>query len=58
MQIKIIKATNCDGRRVAVGEIVDASNKDGRFLVALGFAEVYEPPKRGRPKQSPVNRIQ
>ena len=57
MQIKMIKATNCDGKRVKAGEVVDASQKDGRFLVALGFAEVYEPPKRGRPKQSPVTRM-
>jgi len=57
MQIKMIKSTNCDGKPVAVGEVVDATDRDGRFLIALGFAEVYQPPKRGRPRKAPVNRM-
>jgi len=57
MQIKMLKSTNCDGKRVKAGDVVDASNKDGRFLVALKFAEEYEAPKRGRPKKAPVNRM-
>jgi len=57
MQIKMLKGTNCDGKRVKAGDVVDASNRDGRFLVALGFAEEYEPPKRGRPKKSDVTRM-
>lgn len=57
MQIKMIKSTVCDGAPVAAGEVVDASDKDGRFLVALKFAEPYTAPKRGRPKVSPVTRM-
>jgi len=55
MQIKMLKSTNCDGQRVQVGDVVDASNRDGRFLVSLGFAELYEKPKRK--KSAPVNRM-
>lgn len=60
MKIKMLKSSNCDGSRVAAGDVVDASDRDGRFLIALGFAEAYEPPKRGRPKkeESPVNRME
>jgi hypothetical protein len=57
MQIKMIKASNCDGKPVQPGDVVDASNKDGRFLVALGFAEPHTEQKRGRPKKAPVNRM-
>lgn len=57
MKIKLLNSTNCDGRRVKAGDVIDASEKDGRFLIALGFAEAYEPPKRGRPKSAPVNRM-
>jgi len=57
MKIKMLKSTNCDGKRVKAGEVVeDASGKDGRFLINLGFAEEYTP-KKGRPKRAPVDRM-
>lgn len=41
MKIKMLKATNCDGKRVAKGDVVDASQKDGSFLINIGFAEAH-----------------
>jgi hypothetical protein len=57
MKLKMTKATNCDGVSVQAGDVVDASARDGRFLVASGFAELYEEPKRARPKKAPTNRM-
>jgi hypothetical protein len=61
MKIKMLKSTNCDGKRVKAGDVVDASDRQGRLLVNFKFAEVYsEPVKRpGRPKkvEAPVNRM-
>ena len=60
MLIKFLKATNCDGKRVQVGDVVDASNKDGSLLVNLGFAVAYVEPKKRAPKKkaAPVNRME
>jgi len=56
MKIKMLKSTNCDGKAVAVGEVVDASEKDGRFLVSLKYAERHTSRKR-KTKTAPVNRM-
>lgn len=67
MLLHILKSTNCDGRRVYAGQVVDASERDGRFLLSIGFAvqasqvpavDEPAPKKRGRPKKSPVNRME
>lgn len=57
--IKILRATVCDGESVKVGDIVEASPKAARFLVAIGKAEYTEKPKAKRgpkAKTAPVNR--
>ena len=62
MQIKMLESTNCDGKLAKVNEVVNASDKDGRYLVATGQAEVFsgeaeEKPSRKRTvKKSPANK--
>lgn len=60
MQIKMLETTNCDGKRVIKGEVVDASSKDGGFLIATGQAVAYEaekkPAQKRGAKKAPVNR--
>jgi len=55
MKIKLLNSTNCDGRRVKAGDVIDASEKDGRFLVLSGFAEEYTEPVTL--KSAPTNRM-
>ena len=39
MKIEILKRTVCDGESVAPGDVVNASEKDAKFLINLGKAE-------------------
>ncbi|MCB0056735.1 MAG: hypothetical protein KDE45_06920 [Caldilineaceae bacterium] len=43
MNIKMTKASVCDGKRVAIDQVVDASDKAARFLLMTGKAVVFEP---------------
>jgi hypothetical protein len=64
MRIRIIRATVCGGVAVNVGEIVDASERDARVLLALNKAETAiteaapvdavedAPKRRGRPAKA------
>lgn len=70
MKIKMLKSSICDGKRVSVDQVVDASDKAARFLLLTGKAVVSKsapvveedqpaedaPQKRGR-KRAPVNRM-
>lgn len=38
-KIKILQRTVCDGENVGPGDVVSVSEKDARFLIALGKAE-------------------
>jgi len=45
MRIEILRPTTCGKRSVVVGEIVEASETDARFLIGIGKARVVvEPP--------------
>lgn len=44
MKIRMLKASICDGKRVAVGDVVDASDKSGRFLLLSRKAMVFDEP--------------
>ena len=63
MQIKMLKSSICDGERVTVDQVVDASDKSARFLLlsrkAVLFEEVVaeDAPKKRGGKRSPVNRM-
>ena len=57
MKIKILKATVCDGKACKAGSVVNASDKDGRFLINTGRAELSETPKKApAKKKAPVNK--
>lgn len=53
MKIKLLKGTNCDGVRVRAGDTVEASERDGKLLIALGFAV----PHVEEPRKAPTNRM-
>lgn len=57
MKIKMLKSTNCDGKRVSIGDTVDASPRDGRFLISLGYAVGYVAAAKPKAKKSPTNRM-
>ena len=38
MKIEILKRTVCDGEKVAPGDVVNASEKDAKFLINAGKA--------------------
>lgn len=51
MKLKIIRATVCGGKPVEVGEVVDASERDARTLIALGKARPVKDEPQPEPKQ-------
>lgn len=59
MKIKMLKSTNCDGKSAPAGKIIDASNKDARFLINTGMAVEYiETVKpKAKAKAAPSNRM-
>lgn len=50
MYIKILRGTVVGGERVAVGAIVEASNRDARYLINTGRAEEAKAPAPKRAK--------
>lgn len=63
MKIQLLRSTFCDGKHCKTGAVVEASAKDGSFLVNSGAAVKVEdvqvetkPVRRGR-KKSPTNRM-
>lgn len=62
--IEILSGTVCGGKRVGVGDIVEASFRDARFLKAIGKAKASdgkvgkakkpEPPEAVEPPAPPV----
>jgi len=63
MDIKLIKSTVGDNRNLKAGAVETVTDKTGRFLIALGFAEEHteasaeQPTKSRKPRKSPVNRM-
>lgn len=43
MKIKMTKASVCDGKRVAIDQVVDATDKAARFLLLTGKAVAFGP---------------
>jgi len=57
MKIKILKATICDGKPCKAGTTVNASDKDGRFLINTGRAVLSEAKEKpSAKKKAPVNK--
>ena len=54
MFVKMNRATRIDGNPVKVGETVEVSAQDGRFLVNAGHAEEADAPapKKAKPKKT------
>lgn len=50
MHIKILRGTVIDGKRVAVGAVVEASNRDAKYLISTGKAEEAKAPTPKRAK--------
>jgi hypothetical protein len=59
MKIKMLKSTNCDGSPAPAGKVIDASDKDARFLINTGMAvkHVDEVKPKEKAKKAPVNRM-
>jgi len=59
MKIEILRSTNCGGKHVQPGDVVEASNRDANLLLGIGFAKEYiELPKpKSKAKRSPTNRM-
>jgi len=51
MKIKILKQTVCNGEVVKVGDVVEANDRDARFLINIGKAEESEG-KKSKGKKS------
>jgi len=45
VKIKILRTTICGGKRVEKGKVVNASDKDGNYLIGIGKAESAEKQK-------------
>jgi len=46
MKIKITEPTRCGGKGVAIGQEVDASEKDAKYLIQIGKAKLIDKPKK------------
>jgi hypothetical protein len=59
MKIKMLKSTNCDGKPAPAGKVIEASTKDGRFLINTGMAVEHIEAVKPKPKakKAPVNRM-
>jgi hypothetical protein len=59
MKIEILRSTNCGGKHVQPGDVVEASNRDANLLVGIGFAKQYTEPQKpkSKAKRSPTNRM-
>lgn len=44
MRIEILRQTSIAGRAVRPGDVVEASESDGRYLIASGKARLQDPP--------------
>lgn len=51
MKIKLLKSTNCDGKRVAAGDVVESTKKTANYLINIKFAVLYV--ERPKPKAKP-----
>jgi len=57
MNIKLLTATIVDGEGYAAGAVVDAPDRDARFLIARGKAEKFTAPKKSpAKKKAPANK--
>lgn len=56
MHIRILRSCACEGKSVAVGEVVPVSDKTARLLTAMGKAEIAEAPTPPKPHVSEPTR--
>ena len=52
MKIKMLRSSVCDRKYVYKDQIVDASEKDAKFLISIGKAEVAEDEKPNKTKKT------
>ena len=52
MKIKMLRSSVCDRKDVYKDQIVDASEKDAKFLISIGKAEVAEDEKPNKTKKT------
>ena len=52
MKIKMLRSSVCDRKDVYKDQIVDASEKDAKFLISIGKAEAVEAEKPNKTKKT------
>lgn len=59
MDIKLLKTTVVGGKACVIGAVVDATDREGRFLINIGKAVAYTAPKAKKEpakKKAPANK--
>jgi hypothetical protein len=51
MKVKIIRGTVANKAAVLPGEVIDVSDQDGKYLIALGKAEAVEEVEKRSPRK-------